>query len=91
MRLRLLPLLVTLLALIGFASATPAEARGYGHDRIQVFNDVSVGPGETIDGDVDVIFGDATIAGTVHGDCITVFGTCTVLDGGHVDGQINGG
>jgi len=87
---RLLAVLTALLALIGLAQAKPADARGYGRGVTQVFNDVHVAPGETVDGDVNVIFGDATIAGTVHGDCITVFGTCTVQDGGHVDGQING-
>ena len=47
-------------------------------------------PGETIQGDVNVVFGDARIAGTVTGDCNTVFGQCTVLDGGQVLGKING-
>ncbi|HEY0394283.1 MAG TPA: hypothetical protein VGD01_07280 [Candidatus Elarobacter sp.] len=90
MNLRLLALLATLLTLAGFAQARPADARGYGRGLTQVFTDVYVGPNETIDGDVNVIFGDAKIAGTVHGDCITVFGSCAVTDGGHVDGRING-
>jgi hypothetical protein len=87
---RLIALLTALLAVLGLAHAKAAEARGYGRGVTQVFNDVHVAAGETVDGDVNVIFGDATVAGTVHGDCITVFGTCTVEDGGHVDGRIDG-
>jgi hypothetical protein len=88
--LRLLALFATLFTVAALAQAAPAQARGYGRGVTQVFTDVYVAPGETIDGDVNVVFGDAKIAGTVRGDCITVFGTCAVVDGGQVDGRING-
>jgi hypothetical protein len=87
---RLLALFTTLLALIGFAQAAPAAARGGDGGETKVFSDVYVARGETIDGDVNVVFGDATIAGVVTGDCNAVFGQCAVVDGGVVRGQING-
>ena len=90
MNLRLLALFTTLLALIGFAQATPAAARGRDGGETKVFSDVYVARGETIDGDVNVVFGDATVAGVVTGDCNAVFGQCTLVDGGIVRGQING-
>jgi hypothetical protein len=85
---RLLALFTTLLALI--ATAAPATARGRDGGETKVFTDVYVPPGETIDGDVNVVFGDAKIAGVVTGDCNAVFGQCTLVDGGQVRGQING-
>jgi hypothetical protein len=55
----------------------------------QAFTDVYVVPDQTIDGDANVVFGDAKVAGVVRGDCNTVFGQCTLVDGGQVLGQIN--
>jgi hypothetical protein len=87
---RLIALFTTLLALFGIAQAVPADARGRDGGETKVFADVYVPPGVTIDGDVNVVFGDATIAGVVTGDCNAVFGQCTLRDGGVVRGQING-
>jgi hypothetical protein len=83
-------LLAVLFVLAGVTFASPAQARGGDGGETEVFNDVYVPPNQTIDGDVNVVFGDAKIAGTVRGDCNFVFGTCTVVDGGHVLGQISG-
>ncbi|HEY6235351.1 MAG TPA: hypothetical protein VIW69_09650, partial [Candidatus Elarobacter sp.] len=38
---------------------------------------------------LDVVFGDAEVAGLVKGDCNTVVGRCTVTGNGHVTGKIN--
>ena len=90
MNVRLIALFTTLLALAGFAHAAPAQARGHDGGETQIFTDVVVPAGQTIDGDVNVVFGDAKIAGVVTGDCNAVFGKCVLLDGGVVRGQING-
>lgn len=90
MNVRLLAFFTALIALAGLGFATPADARGGDGGETKVFNDVYVPSGETIDGDVNVVFGDATIAGMVTGDCNAVFGQCKVVDGGVVRGQING-
>ena len=82
-------LCAALLALAGIGVASPALARGSTQDITEVFSDVYVAPGQTVDGDVNVVFGDARIAGTVRGDCNAAFGTCTVIDNGQVLGQIN--
>jgi hypothetical protein len=86
---RFIALVTTLFALLGLAHATPADARGRDAGETKVFTDVYVAPDETVTGDVNVVFGDVTVAGIVTGDCNTVFGQCTVLDGGRIGGRIN--
>ena len=90
MNARLIALVTTLVTLLGLAAAVPADARGRDGGQTEIFTDVYVPPGQTIDGDVNVVFGDAKIAGIVTGDCNHVFGNCIVVDGGEVRGQING-
>jgi len=53
------------------------------------FGSVVVEPGQVVDGDLTVIFGDATIAGIVQGDCTAIGGSCDTRPGGVVTGQIN--
>lgn len=89
MNLRLLSLLSALLTLAGFAWALPADARGRDGGETKIWTNVYVAPNETVAGDVNVVFGDVTVAGIVTGDCNAVFGTCTLVDGGQVRGQIN--
>ena len=89
MNVRLIALFTTLLALLGLAHGAAADARGRDAGETKVFTDVYVAPGETVAGDVNVVFGDVTVAGLVTGDCNTVFGQCTVLDGGRVGGTIS--
>jgi hypothetical protein len=86
---RSIALFTTLLALFGLAHASAADARGRDAGETTVFSDVYVAPGETVAGDVNVVFGDVKVAGIVTGDCNTVFGQCDVLDGGRVGGKIN--
>jgi hypothetical protein len=80
-----------LFALAGVAFASPALASATDRGQTQVFTDVYVSPDQTIDGDVKVVFGDATIAGLVRGDCIAIFGNCKTVDGGRVLGKITNG
>lgn len=84
---RLLACLVALLTVAALAHPYPAEARGHG--RTALFHDVYVAPDEVVDGDLNVVFGDAEVAGTVTGDCNVVFGACTKVDNGQVLGQSN--
>lgn len=89
MNVRSIALFTTLLALFGLTHASAADARGRDAGETTVFSDVYVAPGETVAGDVNVVFGDVKVAGIVTGDCNTVFGQCDVLDGGRVGGKIN--
>jgi hypothetical protein len=51
--------------------------------------DVIVEPGQTVDGDITVVFGDATIAGTVNGDVNVIGGTAQERPGALITGQVN--
>ena len=53
------------------------------------FGSVVVEPGQVVDGDLTVIFGDATIAGIVEGDVNVIGGNYDPRPGGIVTGQIN--
>lgn len=55
---------------------------------IHVQEDVRVEAGETVDGTLVVVQGDAVVAGRVTGDVIVVDGRLEVLDGGEVGGGI---
>jgi hypothetical protein len=64
-----------------------ADAHVGDHGKTVFFHDAYVRPDEVIDGDLNVIFGDAQIAGTVRGDVNTLFGRCVKLDGAEIDGE----
>jgi hypothetical protein len=72
--------------LIGFA---PLAASAHAHDGsvTKFFSDAVVDPDETIDGDLNVVFGNATVAGHVTGNVNVIGGSCNVLDSGTVDGD----
>lgn len=70
-------------------SHAPASARDFSHGRTVLFHDVTIGPGDVVDGDLNVIFGNATIAGTVHGDLNIVGGTYQILQGAEIDGEVH--
>ena len=53
------------------------------------FGSVVVDSGQVVDGDLNVLFGNATIDGTVHGNVNVVGGSTTVEPGASVTGQIN--
>ncbi len=86
---RRLAVLLAVLAAVFFLLPRPAEARSARGDT-ELFHNVYVGPGEVVDGDLNVVFGDAEVAGLVRGDCNAVFGTCTTVDGGQILGQDTG-
>jgi hypothetical protein len=50
---------------------------------------VVVEPGQTVDGDLTVLFGDATIAGTVNGDVTVIGGAAEERPGAMITGQVN--
>lgn len=84
---RLVAVLTVFVAGCALAHAAPADAHGYEHDVTRVFQNVDVPAGETIDGDLNVIFGNATVEGVVRGDCNAVFGSCVQIDNGQIDGS----
>ncbi len=89
MNVRLVALLAALFALLVAIVPQPAAARGSDRGEFKVSEDVYVAPDQVVDGDLDVIFGNAEVAGIVKGDCNTVFGRCTVTGNGEVRGKIN--
>ena len=89
MNVRLVALLTSVFAVLSALFAQPAVARDQDRGETMISQNVYVAPNEVIDGDLNVIFGDATVAGTVKGDCNTVFGRCTITGNGQVLGKIN--
>ncbi|HTV73425.1 MAG TPA: hypothetical protein VME66_06970 [Candidatus Acidoferrales bacterium] len=78
---------VTMLLVV--ASASIAQARTYSHSTSVFFGNLTLGPDDEVDGDLNVIFGSATCDGAViHGDVSTIGGTFTELDGCQVDGEV---
>lgn len=55
---------------------------------LHIDEDVEVAAGETIQGNLVVVQGDALIRGTVEGDVVVVDGTVQLLDGGRVLGDV---
>lgn len=82
-------LLVVLLVTAAYASCRPvmADAHTGDHGKTVFFENVYVKPDEVVDGDLNVVFGDAQIAGTVRGDVNTLFGHCTKIEGAQIDGE----
>ncbi len=58
------------------------------HGANYMFRDVTVEQGETVDGDLNVFFGNATIEGRVNGD-LNVFGGSCDTTNGMVEGEVN--
>jgi hypothetical protein len=74
------------LALLPFPARAETQAVFHGGT---YFGSVVVEPGQVVDGDLTVIFGDASIAGIVEGDVNVIGGTYDPRPGGVVTGQIN--
>lgn len=89
MNARLIAVFIAGLASAAFAHPAAAEARTHDGAMTRIFTNIYVPPSQTIDGDLDVVFGDAQVAGVVRGDCNAVFGTCSVVDGGQIQGRNN--
>lgn len=86
---RLRVLLVMGMAVVAFAAIRPmlASANILDHGRTVILQDVTIHPDEEVDGNLNVILGDAHIAGHVKGDVNTIFGRCDVIDGAVIDGE----
>ncbi|HEY0798803.1 MAG TPA: hypothetical protein VGD50_06605 [Candidatus Baltobacteraceae bacterium] len=86
---RNLLLTVAAVAIFVAANATIAQARTYSHSKTVLFGSLALGPDDEIDGDLNVVFGNATCdGGTIHGDVRTIGGTFTELSGCQVDGEV---
>jgi len=87
---RYLTLAVAFFAVLGIVQTLPAEARSR-DGSLTSLHDVYVPADQVVDGDVNVVFGDAKIAGIVRGDCNAPFGHCTIVDNGQVNGHVYSG
>jgi hypothetical protein len=76
-----------LLGLLAAFAPLPASAHAHDGSVTKFFSDAVVDPDETIDGDLNVVFGNATVAGHVTGNVNVIGGSCSVLDTGAVDGE----
>lgn len=86
--------LLIVLALFGAFDRHADAQRGhhwrvYSHGRTVLFHDVTIAPGDVVNGDLNVIFGNATIGGTVRGDLNVVGGSYRTLPGAEIDGAIH--
>jgi hypothetical protein len=86
---RAVALLVVLFVALVIASPLPALAGSDGGRNV-INENVYIPPGDVVDGDLNVVFGDARVAGIVRGDCNFVFGSCEEVDGGRILGHQNG-
>jgi len=82
-------LLLAAFAVIAYVAIQPQAASAHisDHGKTVFFHDAYIRPDEVVDGDLNVIFGDAEIAGTVRGDVNTLFGRCVKLEGAEIDGE----
>ena len=93
---RWLPLVGILLLVAFFHSSRSANAQWYGfhhhhtlnHGATYLFRNVTIGPGEVVNGDLNVIFGNAVVEGVVNGDLNVVGGSCD-YSSGIVNGEVN--
>jgi hypothetical protein len=79
---------IVLAAMVLFARPALADTQAVYHGGTY-FGSVVVEPGQVVDGDLTVIFGDATIEGIVEGDVNVVGGSYDPRPGGVVTGQVN--
>ena len=79
-------LAVAALALMPSAAVASAQAVYHGGT---YFGSVVVEPGQVVDGDLTVIFGDAMVAGIVEGDVNVVGGNIDQRPGGVITGHVN--
>jgi hypothetical protein len=86
---RLVAFLTSLFAVLSAIFAQPVSARDSDRGEFSFSQSVYVAPNQVIDGDLNVMFGDAEVAGIVKGDCTTIIGRCTVTGNGQVLGNIN--
>jgi hypothetical protein len=78
-------------ALLFMAALGVASARTYNHGLTVWFNnDVTIGFGDEVRGDLDIVFGDVTCAagGVIDGSVRTYFGNFNQLDGCRIGGRV---
>ncbi len=85
-RLSVITAIVAALALMPSSARASTQAVYHGGT---YFGSVVVEPGQVVDGDLTVIFGDATVAGIVEGDVNVVGGNIDQRPGGVITGQVN--
>lgn len=85
---RLSLIAVVLIAIVALARPALAQTQTIYHGGTY-FGSVVVEPGQVVDGDLTVIFGDATIEGIVEGDLNVVGGSYDPRPGGVVTGQVH--
>lgn len=79
---------LTFAIVAALSCASTASAKTY-RDLNVFFHNVTIGPHDLVEGNVNVFFGDATIAGTVNGDVNTYGGTVYTLQGATIGGATN--
>jgi hypothetical protein len=73
--------------LVGLAPG-PALARSLSSDQIWWFHDHNVRADEEVNGNLIVMFGNATVAGKVHGDVVVLGGDLVTEPGYQIDGSV---
>jgi hypothetical protein len=58
-----------------------------GADRVRMFSDIEVAPGEDVDGDVVALFGSIDVRGRVSGNAVAVLGSVRMHPGARIDGD----
>jgi len=88
---RRITLVLVLVAVVFSATLGIASARTYNHGLTVWFNDdVTLGDGDEVRGDLDIVFGDVTCSSgaVIDGSVRTYFGNFNQLDGCRVDGRV---
>ena len=62
--------------------------RGLDDAQVHVGENVLIGPGETVQGDLVVVDGDLDVSGEIEGDVVVVGGNIRLVDGGRVTGDV---
>ena len=62
--------------------------RTFRHGATYLFHNVTIAPGDVVNGDLNVIFGNAVVEGTVNGDLNVIGGSCDYTSG-VVNGEVN--
>ncbi|HEY1727949.1 MAG TPA: hypothetical protein VGG22_06235 [Candidatus Baltobacteraceae bacterium] len=90
MRRKALLVIVAIFAvgMLSHRSWPSAPRHWFHHGANYMFRDVTVGPGEVVYGNLNVLFGNATIDGRVDGD-LNVFGGSCDTTNGTVEGELN--
>lgn len=85
-----LGLLCVAFVLVFAAVATAASARTYDRGHTVFFSDETIGAGDEVRGDLEIMFGDVTCTqgGIIDGNVRTYFGDFTQLDGCRVGGRV---